>query len=94
MRNVTVRLDLLGLIAGFIASHIVNHRGEGIVLDILLAWYCRRDCWRLDVSHVRPRWRERPQPAQLPGRDAWGCRLPGCISRHPAHGVIRIFAAD
>ena len=27
---------LLGLIAGFIASHIVNHRGEGIVLDILL----------------------------------------------------------
>lgn len=27
---------LLGLIAGFIASHIVNHRGEGMVLDILL----------------------------------------------------------
>jgi uncharacterized membrane protein YeaQ/YmgE (transglycosylase-associated protein family) len=29
-------LILLGLVAGFIASHIVNHRGEGIVLDILL----------------------------------------------------------
>ena len=27
---------LLGLIAGFIASHIVDHRGEGIVLDVLL----------------------------------------------------------
>lgn len=27
---------LLGLIAGFIASHIVNHRGEGIVLDVML----------------------------------------------------------
>ena len=27
---------LLGLVAGFIASHIVNHRGEGIVLDVLL----------------------------------------------------------
>lgn len=27
---------LLGLVAGFIASHLVNHRGEGIVLDILL----------------------------------------------------------
>ena len=27
---------LLGLIAGFIASHIVNHRGGGMVLDILL----------------------------------------------------------
>ena len=27
---------LLGLLAGFIASHIVNHRGEGMVLDILL----------------------------------------------------------
>ena len=27
---------LLGLIAGFIASHLVNHRGEGMVLDILL----------------------------------------------------------
>jgi len=27
---------ILGLIAGFIASHIVNHRGEGMVLDILL----------------------------------------------------------
>ena len=27
---------LLGLVAGFIASHLVNHHGEGIVLDILL----------------------------------------------------------
>lgn len=29
-------LILLGLLAGFIASHLVNHRGEGMVLDILL----------------------------------------------------------
>ena len=27
---------VLGLIAGFVASHIVNHRGEGMLLDILL----------------------------------------------------------
>lgn len=27
---------LLGLVAGFIASHIVNHHGEGIVWDVLL----------------------------------------------------------
>jgi uncharacterized membrane protein YeaQ/YmgE (transglycosylase-associated protein family) len=27
---------ILGLIAGFIGSKIVNHRGEGIMLDILL----------------------------------------------------------
>jgi uncharacterized membrane protein YeaQ/YmgE (transglycosylase-associated protein family) len=27
---------LLGLLSGFIASHLVNHRGEGMVLDILL----------------------------------------------------------
>jgi uncharacterized membrane protein YeaQ/YmgE (transglycosylase-associated protein family) len=27
---------LLGLLAGFIASHLVNHQGEGMVLDILL----------------------------------------------------------
>ena len=27
---------LLGLVAGFIASHLVNHHGEGMVLDILL----------------------------------------------------------
>lgn len=27
---------VLGLIAGFIASKIVNHRGEGILLDIVL----------------------------------------------------------
>jgi uncharacterized membrane protein YeaQ/YmgE (transglycosylase-associated protein family) len=27
---------ILGLIAGYIASRIVNHHGEGIVLDILL----------------------------------------------------------
>lgn len=27
---------LLGLVAGFIASHLVNHRGEGMVLDVLL----------------------------------------------------------
>jgi uncharacterized membrane protein YeaQ/YmgE (transglycosylase-associated protein family) len=27
---------LLGLVAGFIGSHMVNHRGEGMVLDVLL----------------------------------------------------------
>ena len=27
---------ILGLLAGFIASHLVNHHGEGIVLDVLL----------------------------------------------------------
>src|SRR6202035_846334 len=27
---------LLGLVAGFIASHLVNHHGEGVVLDVLL----------------------------------------------------------
>jgi uncharacterized membrane protein YeaQ/YmgE (transglycosylase-associated protein family) len=27
---------LLGLVAGFIASHLVNRRGEGIMLDVLL----------------------------------------------------------
>jgi len=27
---------ILGLISGFIASRVVNHRGEGMVLDILL----------------------------------------------------------
>jgi uncharacterized membrane protein YeaQ/YmgE (transglycosylase-associated protein family) len=27
---------ILGLFAGFIASHLVNHRGEGMVLDVLL----------------------------------------------------------
>lgn len=27
---------VLGLLAGFIASHLVNHRGEGMVLDVLL----------------------------------------------------------
>ncbi len=27
---------VLGLIAGFIASHLVNRRGEGLLLDIVL----------------------------------------------------------
>jgi uncharacterized membrane protein YeaQ/YmgE (transglycosylase-associated protein family) len=27
---------ILGLLAGFVASHLVNHRGEGMVLDVLL----------------------------------------------------------
>ena len=27
---------ILGLLAGLISSHFVNHRGEGMVLDILL----------------------------------------------------------
>jgi len=27
---------VLGLISGFIASHLVNHRGDGMLLDILL----------------------------------------------------------
>jgi uncharacterized membrane protein YeaQ/YmgE (transglycosylase-associated protein family) len=27
---------ILGLLAGFIGSHLVNHRGEGMILDVLL----------------------------------------------------------
>ena len=27
---------VLGLIAGFIASHILNHHGNGLIVDILL----------------------------------------------------------
>ena len=27
---------ILGLIAGFVASHLVNRRGEGLIFDILL----------------------------------------------------------
>ena len=27
---------VLGLISGFIASHLVNHHGDGMLLDILL----------------------------------------------------------
>jgi uncharacterized membrane protein YeaQ/YmgE (transglycosylase-associated protein family) len=27
---------ILGLLAGFIASHLVNHRGDGMIVDILL----------------------------------------------------------
>lgn len=27
---------ILGLIAGFVASKIVNHRGEGVLIDIVL----------------------------------------------------------
>jgi uncharacterized membrane protein YeaQ/YmgE (transglycosylase-associated protein family) len=27
---------ILGLIAGFIASKLVNHRGEGVILDVVL----------------------------------------------------------
>lgn len=27
---------LLGLLAGLVSSHVVNHRGEGMILDILL----------------------------------------------------------
>jgi uncharacterized membrane protein YeaQ/YmgE (transglycosylase-associated protein family) len=27
---------VLGLLAGFIASHLVSHHGEGMVLDVLL----------------------------------------------------------
>ena len=27
---------VLGLVSGFIASHLVNRRGEGMVLDVLL----------------------------------------------------------
>jgi uncharacterized membrane protein YeaQ/YmgE (transglycosylase-associated protein family) len=34
--DVVIRLVFLGLLAGFIASHLVKHRGEGMVLDILL----------------------------------------------------------
>jgi uncharacterized membrane protein YeaQ/YmgE (transglycosylase-associated protein family) len=27
---------ILGLLAGFIASHLVNHHGDGLIVDILL----------------------------------------------------------
>ena len=35
-RYVDHRMDLLGLIAGFVASKIVNKTGEGVVLDMVL----------------------------------------------------------
>jgi hypothetical protein len=34
---------MLGLIAGFIASKIVNRRGEGMLMDIVLGDYRRLD---------------------------------------------------
>ena len=34
--NIDFRLDHFGLIAGFIGSKIVNKRGEGLVLDLVL----------------------------------------------------------
>ena len=34
--NIDLRLDHFGLIAGFIGSKIVNKRGEGLVLDLVL----------------------------------------------------------
>jgi len=50
---------VLGLIAGFIASKIVNHTGSGVLIDIVLgvvgAW------WRVPVQHVRRGRRHRVQ---------------------------------
>jgi len=34
---------VLGLIAGFVASKIVNHTGEGVLLDIVLGVVCAVD---------------------------------------------------
>jgi hypothetical protein len=51
-QNVVLGLDRsLGLIAGFVASKIVNKTGEGLILDIILAHH-RSLRWRLDLLNV------------------------------------------
>ena len=54
---------ILGLIAGFIASKIVNKQGEGIILDIVLGNH-RRHRRRLLVCPVRRCRRDRLQSVQ------------------------------
>lgn len=84
---------LLGLVAGFIASHIVNHRGEGIVLDVLLGmvgafvggWLFR---------HIRPQrgdWSQLPQhPGRVPGGNCLIVRI-SCDTAHHHRTVAGLF---
>ena len=73
---------VLGLIAGFIGSKIVNRRDEGIVLDILLGVVGALAGGWLFHIFGRP-WRKRTQPLQsLRGGYRLG-GLAGSLSRPP-----------
>ena len=52
---------VLGLIAGFIGSKLVNKTGEGVILDIVTG-SCWRSNRRLLVQHFWSTWSYGPKP--------------------------------
>ena len=70
---------VLGLIAGFVASHLVDHRGEGMVLDILLGIVDGHR--RLGLPSGRVRRCEQPKSIQHRGTYRWRNRLSHPVSR-------------
>ena len=70
---------ILGLIAGFIASKIVNRQGEGFFLDIILGVVgAVVGGWLWSVRYGRG---EVIEPLQPPRCRRWSHRVPGRVSR-------------
>ena len=77
---------ILGLIAGFIGSKIVNKRGEGLLLDIVFGnrWSDRR---RMALQHVWRCWSHRVKSVQPPGGNRRRRRCPGAVPRRSTRRV-------
>ena len=74
---------LLGLLAGSIATKIVNRKGSGLEFDILLGVVgAALGGWLFSAPRLRwSKWRE---PAQPTGIREWSYRGLACLSHDPA----------
>ena len=80
---------VLGLIAGFIASKLVNKRGEGLPFDILLGIVgAVIGGWIFTAAGVSGR--DGLQPLEPLGRGDRRGGVPGRLARHPTLGRARM----
>ena len=77
---------VLGLLAGFIGSKIVNKSGEGILMDIVLG-ILGAVSRRMAFQPVRPHGRHRAQSVQPGGSCNWSSGPARDLSRDPTGGL-------
>jgi uncharacterized membrane protein YeaQ/YmgE (transglycosylase-associated protein family) len=80
---------VLGLIAGYIASTLVNKRGEGLAFDILLGIVgAVIGGWIFNAAGANRR--DGLQSLEPPGRGGRGGGIPGSLACHPSLGLARM----
>ena len=84
---------ILGLIAGFVASKIVNAQGQGILLDIVLG-IVGALVGGLHFRCSRRRGRNRLQCLEFSGRNHWLDHRARCLSRlHRTPRSLNVFSS-